>query len=52
MTTNMRVASIQYFEHRPISLSHDFAIILIEYGTSCCGHVTVTLFDTMPYIGI
>ena len=26
--------------------------LLIEYGTSCCGHLTVTLFNTMPYIGI
>ena len=39
------------FQHWPISLSNDFAIRLIKYGTSCCGHVTVTLFDIMSYIG-
>ena len=37
---------------RLVGCSHDFAIRLIEYGTSCCGHVTVTLFDMMSYIGI
>ena len=53
MTTNMREwLAFKTFKHWPISLSHGIAIRLIEYGTSCCGHVTVTLFNTMPYIGI